>query len=183
MAFHFSPLSIPDVIKIETDIHKDQRGHFAEVFKRSDFVAQGLPGDFVQFNHSKSVKNVLRGLHYQLNPKAQGKLVSVTSGEIVDVAVDIRKNSPTYGKWVSATLSSKSKNMLYIPAGFAHGFCVTSETAEMLYFCTELYSPEHERGIIWNDPTLNIAWPTNEPITAEKDAAFPSLAEAENNFV
>lgn len=182
MPFTFEPLVIPDVVHVTPKTFADDRGVFVELFKASEFAAYGLHDLFVQVNHSASKKNVLRGLHYQKNPKAQGKLVSVTRGEIFDVAVDIRRGSPTFGTWVSATLSAEKKNMLLIPTGFAHGFCVTSEEAEVIYYCTSEYAPDHEAGIIWNDPTINISWPVAQPLLSKKDAAFPLLTGADNNF-
>ena len=156
MPFNFTRLAIPDVILIEPRTFPDERGFFMESYKYSEFSAFGIKERFVQDNHSRSVKGVLRGLHYQKHPKAQGKLVRVVVGEIFDVAVDIRHGSPTYGQWVGEKLSAENKRMLYIPPGFAHGFCVLSEGAEVLYKTTEEYSPEHDAGIIWNDPKLSI---------------------------
>lgn len=182
MAFQFRPLEIPDIVEIIPQVFGDQRGGFAEMYKESDFSHQGIDVRFVQFNYSRSSKDVLRGLHYQLNPQAQGKLLTAISGEVFDVAVDIREGSPTYGKCVSLLLSAEQKNLVYVPVGFAHGFCVTSEIAEVMYYVTDLYSPEHERGIIWNDPTLHIPWPTETPTLSSKDQAYPTLEEAENNF-
>ena len=148
-----------------------------ESYKYSEFFAFGIKERFVQDNHSRSKKGVLRGLHYQRHPKAQGKLVRVVVGEIFDVAVDLRLNSPTYGKWVGERLSAENKRMLYIPPGFAHGFCVLSEEAEVLYKTTEEYSPDHDAGIIWNDPEIGIDWPIERPILSPKDAALPMLRE------
>ena len=182
MAFQFRPLPIPDVIEITPQVFGDDRGGFAEMYKESDFSANGIAVSFKQFNYSRSAKNVLRGLHYQLNPKAQGKLLAVISGEIFDVAVDMRKGSPTFGTWVHLTLSAPKKNLIYVPAGFAHGFCVTSEMAEVMYYVTDEYSPGHERGIIWNDSRLKIAWPTQAPVLSAKDKEYPDLENAEYNF-
>ena len=182
MSFNFRKLNIPDVALIETDTPKDERGFFAEIYKRSEFSLFHLYKDFVQINQSKSKKDVLRGLHYQLNPKAQDKLVLVVEGEIFDVAVDIRKDSPYYGKWVAEVLSSKNKKALYIPEGFAHGFCVLSNVARVVYCCTDEYSSEHDRGILWNDLQLQINWPIKNPILSEKDSKLPPLEKAENNF-
>ena len=136
----------------------------------------------MQDNHSKSTYGVLRGLHYQKNPKAQGKLVRCIKGKILDVAVDIRKGSPTFGKWVSAILSEENKHMLYVPVGFAHGFAVLSEEAEVLYKTTDEYSPEHDRGILWNDPEIGIDWQVENPIISEKDKNLPLLKDADINF-
>jgi len=182
MAFTFELLEIADVVQITPDMHGDDRGAFAEMYKEPDFKAAGIDVKFVQFNYSRSAKDVLRGMHYQMNPKAQGKLVSVTSGKVYDVVVDLREGSPTYGKWVSAELSAEKKNMLWVPVGFAHGFCVLSETAEVMYYVTDTYSAEDEGGIIWNDPDLAIDWPVENPVLSEKDQEYSGLKEAKNNF-
>lgn len=182
MPFEFTPLEIPEVVYIISKQFGDLRGVFAELYKASEFAKHGINISFLQMNQSVSEKNVLRGLHYQKNPSAQGKLLSVMSGEIFDVAVDIRVGSKTYGQWVSKTLSAKEKNMLYVPAGFAHGFCVTSQEAQVVYYCTQEYDPKAERGIIWNDDTLRIPWPTNSPLLSAKDEKYPPLSEADNNF-
>ena len=154
-----------------------------ENYKYSEFAAFGIKDNFVQDNHSKSAKNVLRGLHFQMLPKAQAKLVRCIKGEIFDVAVDIRKNSPTYGKWVGEILSEENKKEFFLPIGFAHGFCVLSDEAEIVYKSSDEYSPENERAIAWNDPTININWPIKDPIVSEKDAENSLLGEIENNFV
>ena len=166
-----TPLAIPDVLLIEPKVFGDERGFFFESFNQRAFnEATGLDVKFVQDNHSKSAKNVLRGLHYQMPPKAQGKLVRAVVGEVFDVAVDVRKGSPTFGKWVGAVLSAENKKQLWIPAGFAHGFLVLSESAEFLYKTTDYYAPESERCILWNDPTLAIHWPlTENPAMSAKD--------------
>ncbi|MDI6801269.1 MAG: dTDP-4-dehydrorhamnose 3,5-epimerase [Thermodesulfovibrionales bacterium] len=182
MPFEFTRLEIPDVILIKPKVFKDERGFFVETYKRSDFRSFGINEHFIQDNHSMSVKNVLRGLHYQKNPQAQGKLVRCIHGRIFDVAVDIRKDSPAYGRWVGVELSEENKLMLYIPVGFAHGFLALSGTAEIVYKCTEEYSPENDSGIIWNDPEINIGWPVNEPVISEKDRGLPLLKDADNNF-
>ena len=182
MPFIFKRLSIPEVILIEQRVFTDTRGFFLETYKHSDFVNFGIKGYFVQENHSKSVKGVLRGLHYQKNPRAQGKLVKCTEGRIYDVAADIRKGSPNFGKWVGMELSGETNLMIYMPPGFAHGFVVLSEAAEVIYKCTEEYSPEEERGIIWNDPQLGISWPVDEPILSRKDSDLPLLKAADLNF-
>lgn len=182
MPFEFEQCEIPEVILVKPRIFQDERGQFLELYKATDFKANGVNAGFVQINQSTSRQNVLRGLHYQNNPKAQGKLVTVTKGEIFDVAVDIRKGSPMYGKWVGRTLDAATKHMLFIPAGFAHGFCVLSEEADITYYCTEEYSPGDEGGIIWNDPTINIEWPVQSPLISQKDLEFPGLEEAKNNF-
>ena len=159
MPFSFKRLSIPDIILVEPQSFPDERGFFLESYKESEFTSNGIKTIFVQDNLSHSVKGVLRGLHYQKNPKAQAKLVIALRGEIFDVAVDIRKNSPTYGKWVGEILSESNHNSLYIPEGFAHGFCILSEEADVLYKVSQEYSPEDEKGIIWNDTEINITWP------------------------
>ena len=178
MPFNFTRLAIPDVILIEPRTFPDERGFFMEAYKYSDFAAFGIKERFVQDNHSRSTKGVLRGLHYQRPPKgareaSAGRLV----GEIFDVAVDIRLGSPTYGKWIGEVLSAENKRMLYIPPGFAHGFCVLSEVAEVLYKTTEEYAPEYDAGIIWNDPKIGIEWPIEHPIISVKDAGLPFLRE------
>ncbi|MEW6068848.1 MAG: dTDP-4-dehydrorhamnose 3,5-epimerase [Nitrospirota bacterium] len=182
MSFTFKRLEIPEVVLIEPKVFGDSRGFFLETYKHTDFVNAGIKEHFVQDNHSRSAKGVLRGLHYQKNPHAQGKLVRCISGKIFDVAVDIRKGSPTFGKWVSAELSEKNNLMLYIPVGFAHGFLVLSESADIIYKCTAEYSPENDCGIIWNDPDLKINWHVKDPMVSEKDRRLPFLREADNNF-
>jgi len=165
------------VLVIEPRVFGDERGFFFESFNQRAFdEAAGAHVDFVQDNHSKSSRNVLRGLHYQLPPKAQGKLVRVVQGEVFDVAVDLRKNSKTFGQWVGETLSAENKKQLWIPAGFAHGFLTLSETAEFLYKTTDYYSPEHERCIRWDDPELAIQWPLlGDPVLSGKDLAGGSF--------
>ena len=173
-------LSIPDVILFEPKVFGDDRGFFFESFNNRVFEqATGLKRSFVQDNHSRSAKNVLRGLHYQIQ-HPQGKLVRVTEGEVFDVAVDIRKSSPTYGKWVGEMLSSENKKMMWVPEGFAHGFVVISDVAEFLYKTTDYWYLEHERSIVWNDPGIGIQWPiAGAPILAAKDAAAKLLHDAE----
>jgi dTDP-4-dehydrorhamnose 3,5-epimerase len=173
--------SIPDVLIIEPRVFEDKRGFFMETWHRQKFREMGIDYDFVQDNHSKSPRGTLRGLHYQIQ-HPQGKLVRVIAGEVFDVAVDIRKSSPTFGKWVGVTLSASNKRMLWVPPGFAHGFYVTSDHAEFTYKCTDLYMPQHERAIIWNDPDIAISWPlTNStaPLLSEKDENAPTLNDAE----
>lgn len=169
---------IPDVIIIEPDLFGDERGLFFESFNAYEFnKAIGQNVNFVQDNHSKSQKNVLRGLHYQIAPKAQGKLVRVVVGAVFDVVVDIRSNSPTYGQWVGELLSGDNKRQLWVPPGFAHGFLTLTETAEFLYKTTDYYSPEHEQAIRWDDPFLDISWPLiSSPIVSAKDMAAPCLS-------
>lgn len=166
---------IPDVLIFEPRVFGDDRGFFFESFSQKQFEeAVGRKVEFVQDNHSKSTKDVLRGLHYQLEPYAQGKLVRCIVGEVFDVAVDIRESSPTYGKWVGVHLSAENKRQFWIPEGFAHGFLVLSDTAEFVYKTTNYYHPESDRGLIWNDKTININWPlTGEPVLSAKDSNQP----------
>ena len=178
MPFEFERLAIQDVVLIKPQVFADERGQFLETYRQSEFELFGLRDSFRQGNHSISERGVLRGLHYQVAPRAQAKLVRVVVGEVFDVAVDIREHSPTYGKWVGANLSAVNRSMLYIPDGFAHGFCVLSEPAEVLYMAGEEYSPSHERGIVWNDPKLAIDWPIDNPILSEKDKKWPTLSNA-----
>lgn len=172
--------NIPDVLIIEPKVFGDERGFFIESFNEKTFKAKtGVTSSFVQDNHSRSAKNVLRGLHYQIK-QAQGKLVRVVSGEVYDVAVDIRKSSPYFGQWTACILSEANKRQLWVPPGFAHGFVVLSDMADFLYKTTDYYAPEYERSILWNDPQLNIDWKiTEEPILSPKDQAGKPIAEAE----
>lgn len=181
----FIPCVIPDIILIKFDVFEDDRGYFLETYNQKNYYDHGLTIDFLQDNISVSVKGTLRGLHYQLNPQAQGKLVRVTQGSVFDVAVDIRKGSPYFGNWVGLELSDENKYALYIPPGFAHGFYVLSPQAQFVYKCTTFYSKEADRGIIWNDPEIGIKWPikNNDLILSEKDKIRPSFREADNNFV
>jgi dTDP-4-dehydrorhamnose 3,5-epimerase len=168
---------------IEPDVHGDNRGFFMESYSSTKFTELGIDHLFVQDNHSLSVETgVLRGLHYQLNPKAQTKLVRVASGAIYDVVVDIRKVSPTFGQWVGVILSEANKRQLLIPQGFAHGFCTLVPNTQVLYKVDEYYSPELDRGLLWNDPEIGIDWPTSRPILSEKDQKHPLLKDAEINF-
>lgn len=175
-----TPLEIPEVILFEPKTFGDERGFFFESFNQRQFeTAVGRAVTFVQDNHSRSVKGVLRGLHYQIQ-QPQGKMVRVVQGEVFDVAVDIRRSSPTFGKWVGVVLSAENKSQLWVPEGFAHGFVVLSETAEFLYKTTDYYAPEHERSILWEDKALGIEWPlTNTPTLSPKDAQAALLAVAE----
>lgn len=182
MPFQFKRLAIPDVILIEAPNLRDERGFFCETYKLSEFAINGIALPFVQDNHSRSMRGVLRGLHYQKNPRAQGKLVRVVHGEIFDVAVDLRKCSPTFRKWVGLTLSADENQTLYIPPGFAHGLCVLSDEADVIYKVTAEYSPELDRGIIWNDPDLAIEWPIAHPILSPKDSKLPRLRDSDNDF-
>lgn len=174
------PTAIPEVMVFEPKVFGDERGFFFESFNASVFrEATGLDLAFVQDNHSRSVKGVLRGLHYQLPPRAQGKLVRVVQGEVYDVAVDIRRTSPTFGHWVGEILSAENKKQLWIPPGFAHGFVTLSDAAEFLYKTTGTWSQEHERCIRWNDPKLAITWPLRDPILSAKDAQGKAWDEAD----
>ena len=178
MPFEFKRLEIEDVVLVIPKVFADERGFFMEGYKKSEFVANGIDVEFNQDNHSRSTKGVLRGLHYQAAPKGQAKLVRCVRGEIFDVAVDIRKNSPTFGKWVGEKLTEENKRMLYIPEGFAHGFAVLSDTAELLYKASNEFSKEHDRGVLWNDPEIGIEWGIDfEPILSEKDKVQPRLRE------
>jgi dTDP-4-dehydrorhamnose 3,5-epimerase len=178
---NFFPTAIPEVVRIEPQVFGDSRGFFLETYRADRMAAAGITAQFVQDNHSGSHKNILRGLHYQIR-QAQGKLVRAISGEIFDGAVDLRRSSPTYGHWVGEVLSAGNKRMLWIPPGFAHGFYVLSDWAEVLYKTTEYYSPEWERTLVWNDPAVGIRWPIPpgpEPILSAKDASGARLADAE----
>ncbi len=185
MPFKFTRFeSLPEVTLIEPQVYPDDRGWFAETFRKRDFEAQGITADFVQDNHSRSAsRGILRGLHFQKEPVAQGKLVSCVLGEVFDVAVDIRKGSPTFAKWVSANLSADNHVMMWIPPGFAHGFQTISNAAEVFYKVTSEYSPSHDCSIRWNDPAMGINWPIPKPILSKKDAEAPSLKDVDNNFV
>ena len=177
MPFEFKRLEIPDVILIKPKIFEDDRGFFMETYKKSDFERAGIKGEFVQDNHSKSKYGVLRGLHFQREPYAQGKIVRCVRGVIYDVAVDLRRDSSTFGKYVGVILSEYNKYMLYIPRGFAHGFLVLSDVAEILYKVDNIYAPEYEGGLIWNDKDVSIEWPVDDPILSEKDKKWPTLKE------
>ena len=173
----FEPTSLSGVVIIVPKVFADDRGFLMETYKRSEFEAAGLPVSLAQENHSRSTAGTLRGLHYQREPKAQGKLVRVVRGEVFDVAVDIRKGSSTFGRWVGVTLSAENRKSIYIPPGFAHGFCVISPDAEVIYKTTEEYSPEHEHGIRWDDPGLAIAWPIATPTLSARDRRWPALSQ------
>ena len=168
-------LDIPGVLLIELTHFRDQRGLFCETFHAQRYAEAGIAEPFVQDNFSRSIRGTVRGLHYQ-EPHAQGKLIMVVEGEVYDVVVDIRKGSPTFGTWQGVTLSSDNYRQLYIPPSCAHGFCVTSQQALVLYKCTDFYSPNDERGIIWNDPALAISWPVSTPLLSAKDQAYGTLA-------
>ncbi len=170
------PTPLKGLVQIEPAVFGDARGKFVEIFHEARYDAAGISTRFVQDNFSWSVRGALRGLHYQLS-RPQGKLVTVVKGAVYDVAVDIRKGSPTFGQWYGVELSDVNLRQLYIPPGFAHGFCVLSEEAGFLYKCTEVYSPADERGIVWNDPALAIAWPVTTPLISAKDQAYKCLAD------
>ncbi len=172
---NFIKTELEGVLVIEPDVHRDARGFFLESWHERKYREAGIPGSFVQDNHSRSVRGTLRGLHAQ-RARPQGKLVRALQGEIFDVAVDIRPGSRTFGRWVSATLSADNLRQLFVPKGFAHGFCVLSETAEIEYKCTEFYDGKDEIGVRWDDPEIGIAWPVRDPLLSAKDAALPSLA-------
>ncbi|HLM43347.1 MAG TPA: dTDP-4-dehydrorhamnose 3,5-epimerase [Archangium sp.] len=172
-----SETELPGVLLLEPKRFGDDRGFFMELFHAKRYSEAGIPGPFVQDNFSRSAKGILRGLHFQ-QPHAQGKLVQVFAGTVYDVAVDIRRGSPTFGKWVGVELSADNRRQLWVPAGFAHGFCVLSESADFHYKCTELYSPASEHGIAWNDPDLGIPWPVKSPLLSPKDSAAPRLKDA-----
>lgn len=173
-----TPTRLPEVLIVEPRVFPDQRGHFYEMWVEERYRKAGICGPFLQDNVSRSVHGTLRGLHFQ-EPKAQGKLVTVLTGKIFDVAVDIRRDSPRFGQWVGLELDADHPRQLWIPPGFAHGFCVTSERADFLYKCTEYYSPATEGAIRWNDPNLAIDWPVPNPVLSEKDAVAPLLSEAQ----
>ena len=183
MTFTFTKLAIPEVILIEPVTFEDHRGFFSETYKHSEFKEAGLPFPFVQDNHSYSKGPVLRGLHYQHPPAGIGKLVRVTEGEIFDVAVDIRKGSPTFGKWVGEILNAKNRRQLYVPVGFAHGIVILSPTAHVLYKMTGEYSKAHDAGILWSDPDIGIQWPIQDPILSDKDMHAKPLKDVETGFI
>jgi dTDP-4-dehydrorhamnose 3,5-epimerase len=177
----FEPTALPEVIRIEPRVFRDARGFFLESYHEEKFAAGGLRARFVQDNHSRSARGTLRGLHMQLR-FAQGKLVRCVAGEVFDVAVDVRRGSRTFGKWVGETLSAENFRQLWVPPGFLHGFCVVSDSAEIQYKCTELYHPEDELGVAWNDPDLGIRWPVAAPLLSAKDAALPRLRDVESRL-
>ncbi len=186
MSFNFEGTDVPGVTLIKPKVFPDDRGFFMEAYKKSDFDRYGIDANFVQDNQSKSKRGVIRGLHYQTEPYGQGKLVRCIKGRIFDVAVDIRKESPTFGKWVGYELTDENKLMLWIPKGFAHGFLALSDDAEIIYKVSgSEYSPKHDAGIIWNDPDINISWPLDEienVYLSEKDEKLPRLKDAKINF-
>lgn len=172
----FEPTLLPEVILVTPDVHRDERGFFLETYHREKYRGGGIEAGFVQDNHSKSTRGILRGLHAQ-RLKPQGKLVRAVEGEIFDVAVDIRRGSPNFGRWVGEILSAENFRQLWVPPGFVHGFCVLSETAQVEYKCTDLYDREDELGVRWDDPEIGIEWPIAEPILSAKDREAPTLAE------
>jgi dTDP-4-dehydrorhamnose 3,5-epimerase len=176
MPFRFTELDLPGVVAIEPRVAGDARGFFMETYKHADYAAVGLSDAFVQENHSRSVRGTLRGLHFQREPKAQGKLVRCIVGEIYDVAVDIRPESPTFGRWAAVRLSAENRRMLFIPSWCAHGFCVLSECAEVVYKTTAEYAPDLEGGLAWSDPDVGIDWPVSDPILSERDRCWPRLS-------
>ena len=175
-----SQTKLPGVLVIEPDVYGDERGFFLETWSARRYAEAGLPQTYVQDNMSFSRQGILRGLHLQ-HPKGQGKLVHVIEGEVFDVAVDVRVGSPTFGHWDGVLLSSENRKQIYIPPGFAHGFCVTGQSALFAYKCTELYHRETELGVIWNDPEIGIEWPIDDPVLSGKDAAFPKLSEIDKD--
>ena len=174
--------SLPGVFELRPVIHRDTRGFFLETYQKKKFSDLGIADAFVQDNHSYSIKETLRGLHYQLR-HAQAKLCRVVEGEALDVAIDIRVGSPTFGKWTSVLLSAKEQNQIYVPSGFAHAFLALTDTVQFLYKCSDLYNPEDEHGIAWNDPDLKICWGVNAPIISEKDAMYLALAQVPHEFL
>jgi dTDP-4-dehydrorhamnose 3,5-epimerase len=177
MPFTFQPTQLSGVVIVEPTLFADDRGFFVETYKQSDFVVAGIDVVFVQENQSKSVRGTLRGLHFQRAPKMQAKLVRAIEGEIFDVVVDIRKESPTFGRWEVVLLSAENRRSIYVPAGYAHGFCVTSAEAQVVYKTSAEYAPELEGGVRWNDPALAIPWPIAGPILSRRDEQWPNLAE------
>jgi dTDP-4-dehydrorhamnose 3,5-epimerase len=170
------PTDIPGVVVIEPDVHVDGRGFFVETYHADRYREQGIAAPFVQDNHSRSVAGTLRGLHLQLT-RPQGKLIRAIEGEVFDVAVDVRRGSPTFGRWVAVTLTAENFKQCYVPPGFAHGFCVVSAIAQVEYKCTDVYDPAGEIGVAWNDPAIGISWPVSEPILSLRDSHHPTLAE------
>jgi len=182
MSFTFEPLDIPEVVLVRSTRHRDTRGFFEESYRASAFAAAGIDATFVQDNFARSTHGVLRGLHYQLPPAAQGKLVGVVSGRIFDVAVDLRVGARTYGRWVATELDAETGVRLWVPPGFAHGYAVLSDVADVAYKVTEEFVSELDRGVRWNDPAIGVEWPLAEPIVSAKDSVQPLLADAENPF-
>lgn len=177
MSIKYTETDLPGVLLIDPEVFSDSRGFFMETFHQKKYAEAGIDHAFIQDNYSHSTRGTLRGLHYQLK-HPQGKLVYVITGEIYDVAVDIRRGSPGFGKWVGQYLSDKNRRQIFVPEGFAHGFCVLSETADVLYKTTDLYNPDDEYGVLWSDPTIGIDWPVEMPVVSDKDKQFPGLREA-----
>ena len=175
MPLVFTPAALAGVMIIEPKVFADDRGYLMETYKTSEFIAAGIDADFVQENHSRSQQGTLRGLHFQRPPKAQGKLIRVIDGSVFDVVADIRRDSPTFGKWVGVTLSAENRRLLFVPAGYAHGFCVTSAEAQVVYKMTAEYAPELEDGVRWDDPLLAITWPVTSPQLSVRDMRWPGL--------
>jgi len=182
MKFDFQPLEIPDVVLVRPTRYGDERGFFQESYRESAFAAAGIVARFVQDNVARSTRHVLRGLHYQIPPAAQGKLVGATSGRIFDVVVDLRVGAPTFGRWVGTELEAGSGELLWVPAGFAHGYVVLSDTADVHYKVTAEYRPDLDRGVRWDDPTIGVRWPVSDPIVSAKDRDQPSLEACDNPF-
>lgn len=182
MSFTFERLAIPDVVLVRPTRLGDERGFFSETYRESAYAAAGIGGPFVQDNLARSGPGVLRGLHFQLPPRAQGKLVSVVRGSVFDVAVDLRRSSPTFGRWVAHELSAESGRLIWIPPGFAHGYAVLSDGADLAYKVTEEFRPELDRGVRWDDPAIGVAWPLERPVLSPRDLALPLLAEVESPF-
>jgi dTDP-4-dehydrorhamnose 3,5-epimerase len=183
--FKFSKVFIDGILIIEPKAFEDDRGFFMEYYNKEGFAENGFTEIFVQDNHSRSKKGVIRGLHYQINPAPMGKLVKVVKGKIFDVGVDVRRGSPTYGKWYGEILSEENKKMIYFPPGFAHGFLSLTDGTEVIYKCTGMFSAENERAIIWNDPDIGITWPLDQvskAIVSDRDQKHPPLKDAETNF-
>lgn len=173
---------LPGVLILEPDVYPDDRGYFLETFSSTRYEQAGIPGPFVQDNISFSKRGILRGLHFQY-PQSQGKLIQVLSGEVMDIVVDIRMGSPTYSQWIGEVLSESNHRQIYVPPGFAHGYCVTGETAFFSYKCTDFYNPATEHGIIWNDPDIGIEWPIARPVLSKKDAVYPALKDLEPEYL
>ncbi len=177
----FRPTALPGVVIVEPDVHRDARGFFLETYREERYHAGGITSRFVQDNHSRSTRGTLRGLHAQVE-RPQAKLVRVVEGSVFDVAVDVRRGSPSFGKWVGVSLSAENFRQLYLPEGFAHGFCVTSEVAEFEYKCSDVYAPETEIVVAWNDPAIGIDWPVADPLLSDRDRNAPTLAEQEHRL-
>lgn len=182
MPFRFEELHLPGLVLVEETRHGDGRGFFAETYRRSAFAEAGIAAAFVQDNHARSSRGVLRGLHYQLPPNAQGKLVRVVRGEVFDVVVDLRRGSPGYGRWAGVRLSGDGGRALWVPPGFAHGYAVLSDEADLLYKVTAEYAPDLERGVRWDDPEVGVEWPLSNPTLSDKDLGLPGLGGADNPF-